>query len=101
MLSVSGLLHGRGGHQTAFPDSVLCVDLPELQQFCSASSAALGRVATRAGRAAAAERAGVCASMGDVLNMSLDDIIKKNKEEAGSKEGAGRPQQRSRGGRAR
>jgi len=43
----------------------------------------------------------VRASMGDVLNMSLDDIIKKNKEEAGSKEGASRPQQRSRGGRAR
>ena len=34
--------------------------------------------------------------MGDILNMSLDDIIKKNKEEAGAKAGQGR----ERGGRA-
>ena len=35
--------------------------------------------------------------MGDILNMSLDDIIKKNKEEAGGKAVPGR----GRGGRAR
>ena len=34
--------------------------------------------------------------MGDILNMSLDDIIKKNKEEAGAKAVQGR----ERGGRA-